>query len=232
MAQRNKLQHIRLWIYRKYLSVSFVYNQRISPNLFFKLVNFSKNCASGDYISRGPLMAKKRTNLPVSVHFYPNKKQTPAVHAASVWLKAFETRLCYWWITFCCTIVAFHKYITVYDKASASEDRWCECAAPTSLRCDSPGGEYSKDHTRRAGLPLRSAGCTLAVGWCSLAPHKLFLEEQGLAPPLAHTLLAGRRNTKSTVCLHVCSCVCIHFLCGKAERVRSKNKYMLYLCSQ
>ncbi len=59
------------------------------------------------------------------------------------------------------------------------------------------------------------------MGLCSLAPHKLFLEEQELAPPLSHTLLAGRkRNTKSTVCAVVRACI---FLCPKTERVRSKN---------
>lgn len=95
------------------------------------------------------------------------------------------------------------------------------CAALTSLCCDSPGWGRSTDHTGQAGPPLRSAGCTLAVGWCSLSPHTLLLEEQEPAPPLAHTLYAGRGNTKYSLS----ACVqCVQtFLCVKTERVRSKN---------
>lgn len=74
-------------------------------------------------------------------------------------------------------------------------EHWYICVSPTFLRCGSPGWGCNKDRRGLAGLPLRSAGCTLAVGSHNLARHRLFLDGQGPAPPLARTLSARRRST-------------------------------------
>lgn len=92
------------------------------------------------------------------------------------------------------------------------------CCALTSQHCDSPKWACSVGRRAQADHPLRSAGCTPAVGWCSHAPRELLLGEM---EPAARSLQTGTQTAK--VLRGFCF-VCLFFLVERHSEWKNSVK--------